>query len=83
MFGAWGTLEKESKEPEKFIQLFLGRFASCWAPHNELTLCHILPAWKEFGIIPSMENYQNALSKQNEYEKYEINEKLKQENKIV
>ena len=30
-----------------------------------------------------MENYQNALSKQNEYEKLEVNEKLKYENKIV
>ena len=22
--------------------------------------------WKEFGVIPNMENYQNALNKQNE-----------------
>ena len=34
-------------------------------------------AWKEFAIIPSKENYQNAFSKQNEYEK------LKHENRIV
>ena len=30
-----------------------------------------------------MENYQNALSKQNKYEKLKGNKKLKQENKIL
>ena len=30
-----------------------------------------------------MENYENVLSKQNEYEKPEVNEKLKHENKIL
>ena len=30
-----------------------------------------------------MESYQNALSKQNKYEKLEVSEKLKHENKIV
>ena len=34
-------------------------------------------------IFPSMENYQNALSKQIEYEKLEVIEKLKHENRIV
>ena len=30
-----------------------------------------------------MENYQNTLSQQNECEKLEVNQKLKQENKII
>ena len=30
-----------------------------------------------------MKNYQNASSKQNEYEKLEVFEKLKHENKII
>ena len=30
-----------------------------------------------------METYQNSLSKQNEYEKLEMNEKFKYENKII
>ena len=37
---------------------------------------------KEFGIIPSVENYQNAQSIQNEYEKLEVNQKLKRESKV-
>ena len=32
-------------------------------------------------IIPRTENYQNTLSKQKEYEKLEVTEKLKHENK--
>ena len=30
-----------------------------------------------------MENYKNSISKQNEYKRLEVNEKLKHENKIV
>ena len=39
--------------------------------------------WKEFDILPTMINFQTALSKQGEYQKFEFEAKVKYEKKII